>query len=200
LIYEKRGKESRGKTDLIKVLLPLVFLLMLTASGCGRRQENDKSGSKPPNADILDEVNRAQTWFHAKKIRPIWARVIEADQSVKTIEGAEKVKVGDYLCRGEAGDIWPQTAKSLDEKYQKTAEIDAEGWHKYIPRPDNQGVMATQVQHAFAVRAKWGLLSGKVGDYIVKNFSDRDVAYPDDVWIVDQKLFHATYQAVTAEK
>ena len=56
--------------------------------------------------------------------------------------------------------------------------------------------MAAQVQHAFTVHAKWGVLSAKSGDYIVKNFIDRDVAYPDDVWIVDQKLFQATYQAV----
>ena len=31
---------------------------------------------------------------------------------------------------------------------------------------------------------------------IVKNFEDRDVAHPYDVWVVDQKLFRATYKAV----
>lgn len=38
--------------------------------------------------------------------------------------------------------------------------------------------------------------AGKAGDYLVKNYTDRDVAYPPDVWIVDQTLFKATYQTV----
>lgn len=151
------------------------------------------------NAGILGEVDKAQAWFHAKKVRPIWAKRLEKDQTVQTIEGTEKVEAGNYLCRGEAGDIWPQSAKNLDQRYQKTDQIDPDGWCKYVPHPDNQGVMAAQVQHPFAVHAKWGELSGKAGDYIVKNFADRDVPYPDDVWIVDQKLFHSTYEAVVKD-
>jgi hypothetical protein len=134
--------------------------------------------------------------FHAKKVRPIWAKKFDKDGTVKTIEGTEEVKAGDYLCRGEAGDVWPQTAKSLDAKYEKAGDVDAEGWCKYVPRPDNQGVMAAQVPHPFTVHAQWGVLAGKAGDYLIKNFSDRDVSYPDDLWLVDQNLFLATYQKV----
>src|SRR5207253_896299 len=116
-----------------------------------------------------------QSWFHAKKVRPIWVRQLDKEETVKTIEGNEQVPAGHFLCRGEAGDIWPQTAKSLHEKYQPAQEVSADGWHKYIPRPDNQGVLAAKVPHAFVVHAKWGMLSGKAGDYVVKNFADRDV-------------------------
>jgi len=77
-----------------------------------------------------------------------------------------------------------------------TDTVDAEGWRKYQPRPDAEGVMAAQVPHSFAVTATWGKLSGKAGDYVLKNFRDRAVAYPDDVWVVDQSLFRATYEAV----
>jgi hypothetical protein len=175
----------------------LAFLSIVCAgvAGCSSRHEG-KSTPGSLNGEILDEINEARSWFHAKKVRPIWARHLSKDETVTTIEGTEQVKAGDFLCRGEAGDIWPQTAQSLTEKYQKTEEVDVDGWQKYVPRPDNQGVMAGQVQHAFVVRAKWGVLSGKPGDYIVKNFADRDVAHPEDVWIVDQKLFRATYRAV----
>lgn len=149
------------------------------------------------NAKILDEVNSTKSWFHAKKIRPIWAKQLDTDQSVLTIEGTESVKAGEFLCRGEAGDMWPQSAESLKAKYQETEEVDSDGWRMHIPRPDNQGVMAAQVSHPFEVQATWGMLTGKAGDYVVKNVADREIAHPTDVWIVDQALFLATYQALT---
>jgi hypothetical protein len=46
------------------------------------------------------------------------------------------------------------------------------------------------------VKTAWGDLEGKPGDFIVKNFSDKEVEYPDDVWIVDKKLFADTYDKI----
>jgi hypothetical protein len=183
-----------------RLVAPLL-LAMLVTGGCGPRDQPQGSTSTntSPNASILEEINQARAWFHAKRVRPIWAKQVDKDQMVKTIEGTEQVKAGDFLCRGEAGEVWPQSAARLEAKYQKTDEVDADCWRKYVPRADNQGVMAAQVQHTFRVQGKGGLLSGKAGDYIVKDFADRNVAFPEDVWIVDQKLFHATYQAVGNE-
>jgi hypothetical protein len=189
-------KEDRMRTTLTFFHLVFLFSLMAVGAGCASPAHKDGTVSRGENVAILDEINAARTWFHAKKVRPIWVKQLEHDQTVKTLEGIETVKAGDYLCRGEAGDIWPQKAKSLESKYTKTQETDAEGWSKYVPRPDAQGVLAAQVAHAFQVHAKWGVLTGKPGDYIVKNYADRDVAYPTDVWIVDRALFKATYQAV----
>jgi hypothetical protein len=56
--------------------------------------------------------------------------------------------------------------------------------------------MAARAAHPFEVHASWGKLWGKAGDCLAKNFADRDVPYPDDVWIVDQTLFEATYEKV----
>ncbi len=148
------------------------------------------------NSQILNEIDQAKAWFHAKKVRPIWAKPAESDQVVTTLEGEEKVAAGEFLCRGEAGDVWPQKAESLNSKYEPTSERNADGWRKYVPRPDAKGVMAAKVEHPFRVRASWGELSGKAGDYIVKNYDDRDDADPEDVWIVDNALFRATYQSV----
>ena len=150
----------------------------------------------PPNARLLEEINQSQAWFHAKKTRPIWARKLEQDGTVETLEGKETARAGDYLCRGEAGDVWPQSAQSLEAKYVPTDTVDDRGWTKYEPRPDAEGVLAAQVGHPFAVEAKWGKLAGKTGDYVVKNFRDKDTAYPQDVWVVDQRLFRATYEPV----
>ena len=146
------------------------------------------------NREILDEINQSGSWFHAQKVRPIWAKRAESDGAIETLEGVEQVRRGDYLCRGEHGERWPQSAERLGAKYIATDEVDSEGWRKCLPSPDAEGVMAAQVNHPFTVRAAWGSLSGKAGDYILKNAADRDTAYPANVWIVDQTLFRATYE------
>jgi hypothetical protein len=149
-----------------------------------------------PNKALLDELDSTRAWFHAKKTKPIWARRIEREQTVETLEGKVTAKSGDYLCRGEAGELWPQSAKTLDARYISTDMATADGWRKYQPRPDAEGVMAAPVRHSFTVVATWGKLAGKPGDYVLKNHRDRAVAYPEDVWVVDQTLFRATYEAV----
>ncbi|MEQ1905083.1 MAG: hypothetical protein ABL888_12920 [Pirellulaceae bacterium] len=149
------------------------------------------------NEKILREIDDAGLWFHAKKYRPIWVRLLEKQEAVPTLEGEELVPAGNYVCRGEAGDIWPQSAEKLTAKYELTDELDEQGWRKCHPKPDAAGVVAAQILHAFQVQAEWGTLSGKPGDFIVKNFADRNNPNPTDVWIVDQRLFNATYERVT---
>lgn len=151
------------------------------------------------NHKLLDEINRSGRWFHARKTRAIWVKQLAADQTVSTLEGPVQARAGDFLCRGEAGELWPQKVKDLESRYSPTDRVDAEGWRQYAPRPDAEGVMAAQVAHPFEVQAKWGRLAGKAGDYVAKNFRDRAVPYPEDVWVVDQKLFQATYQAVSRQ-
>ncbi|MCP3958943.1 MAG: hypothetical protein GY719_13915 [bacterium] len=192
------------------VFCVLVLAGFLALAGCGAPAEQaapDHEAAPPapaasasPNQTLLDELGAAESWFHAKKTRPIWARQAEEDQTLTTIEGEETVSAGDYICRGEAGDMWPQKEERLLSKYQVTETVDEEGWRLYTPNPDSTGVMAAQVDHAFTVEATWGTLSGKPGDFAVKNYEDRDVAYPEDVWIVDQALFHATYAAVERDQ
>ena len=148
------------------------------------------------NQALLDEANAAGNWFHAKKTRPIWAKRLDASQTVQTLEGEEQVAAGHYLCRGEAGDIWPQTEETLLKRYTATDEITDDGWREYQPHADAQGVMATPINHPFEVHATWGTLRGKAGDYLLKNYQDRETAYPADVWVVDRGLFEETYGAV----
>lgn len=149
-----------------------------------------------PNRDLLDEINRAGTWFHARKTRPIWVRRLVKDEKIATMEGVLQGKAGDFVCRGEQGEFWPQSANEVERKYVATDQIKG-GWQRYDPRPDAEGIMAAPVPHAFEVQATWGRLAGKAGDFVAKNFRDRAVDYPADVWIVDRALFRRTYEAVT---
>lgn len=185
-------------------LIRFAIVIVLCLTGCrepvsvessigNKQQESPTSAS---NSVVLEEVNTAKLWFHAKKTRPIWVRLLEQGETVKTIEGDEQVPAGNYLCRGEAGDIWPQSAERLTAKYTLTKEVDHHGWCKCDPKPDASGVMAARVPHAFQVVAKWGLLQGKQDDFIVKHYEDRDIDIPADVWIVDSALFVATYERV----
>jgi len=142
--------------------------------------------------------NRRNGWFHARKTRPIWARQLEASATIETLEGTEQVAAGDFLCRGEAGDLWAQTEANLLKRYRPVPDSppSVEGWRKYEPLPDAAGVLAIAIDHRFVVEATWGTLHGKAGDYLVKNYGDRDVPFPEDLWIVDRTLFDQTYARV----
>jgi hypothetical protein len=196
---DNRVREPNMRMGLSLAIL-LLALAAIALSGCGQAEQPKQSApdatADSPNRKLLAEVNQAQTWLHAKKTRPIWARRLEAAQTVKTLEGEEQVAAGHYLCKGEAGDIWPQTEKDLLKRYAATDEVDADGWRKYEPHPDAQGVLAAPINHAFEVQATWGKLTGKPGDFLVKNFQDRDTPYPADIWIVDQTLFRQTYETL----
>ncbi len=87
--------------------------------------------------------------------------------------------------------------QTLNKRYTATDEVADDGWRKYQPHPDAQGVLTTQIDHPFEVQATWGKLAGKPKDFLVKNFSlDHEATYPADVWIVDQTLFQQTYEPV----
>lgn len=145
------------------------------------------------NRLLLDEVTQSGTWFPAKKTRPLFAKRLDSPMQVTTLEGLLEAQAGDYLCRGITGELWPQSAKSLESKYDPTGVPDADGWQQFHPRPDGVGVYAVQIAHDFTVKATWGELRGLAGDFLVKNAADRDMPYPDDVWIVARPIFQATY-------
>lgn len=180
----------------VRRALPVSLLLALLV-GC--QSGFDRSAAEPVvagNRELLAEIDQRGAWFHAKKTRAIWARKLETEQVVASLEGPVVGRAGDFLCRGAAGELWPQKAADLDARYVATDEVDPEGWRQYAPRPDAEGVMAAQVARPFRVRATWGLLSGKAGDYVLKKYRDRAVPDPVDVWIVDRALFEATYAPV----
>src|SRR4051812_1448786 len=111
-----------------------------------------------PNKSLLDELNRSSRWFVARKMRPIWAKKVVEAQSIQTLEGIEQVEPGDYICRGERSDVWPQSSDKLHKKYMATNELDADGWRKFAPRPEESSVAAAQIDHPFTLQSSWGEL------------------------------------------
>eukprot|EP01031_Cornospumella_fuschlensis_P052839 gene52839-64563_t len=89
-----------------------------------------------PNQALLDQVNAATLWQHVRKTRAVWARELTAAATVVTWEGPVQAKAGDFLCRGEAGEKWPQSAAAFAKRYVATEEVDGEGWRKFVPKPD----------------------------------------------------------------
>jgi len=165
------------------------------------------------NETLLTELNKKKAWFHAKKIGPVFALQVSQDREIQTLEGREVARAGDMLCRGIAGELWPQTVRTslhlchaisllilfflskeerLLSKYKPTNTLDGE-WRKYIPRPDLPGVFAARVRADFEVQTSYGSMHGKAGDYLLKDFGDQYNEYPDNVWVVDKKLFNKTY-------
>ena len=128
----------------------------------------------------------------ARKTRPLWARQLTGEQPVETLEGTVLAHPGEYLCRGIAGEYWPQSAERLLKQYAPSGVLDAEGYERFDPRGDVPPVAAAAVECAFQVESRHGRLTGRPGDYGVRSSTD-----PRDVWIVAQAIFRASYGLVS---
>lgn len=155
------------------------------------------------NHRLLDRINSTNSWHHYKKTKPIWAKRLDEQETVDTLEGKITYQAGDYLCKGPMGDIWGQKENSLFKKYNPTVDskLDKEGWLEFIPKPEASGVMAAQVDFDFSIEHPiWGTMIGMAGDYLVKSFEDKDTKYPDDIWIVRKEIFKATYESIIQDE
>jgi hypothetical protein len=153
--------------------------------------------SKSNNKLLLQSINAGNSWRHYKKTKPVWAKKLDVDETVDTLEGPVTYRAGDYLCKGPSGDIWGQQKATLFKKYDPAPEnkSDQEGWQKFLPKPDAAGVMAASVDRDFSVRHPvWGTFKGHAGDYLVKSYEDKDKPYPEDIWIVKNDIFESTYE------
>lgn len=139
-----------------------------------------------PDGKLLAEIE--PQLFLAVKTKPLWAKRVDEAQEVISLEGREKVAAGDYVCRGIHGELWPQQANKLLEKYLASKEFD-DGWQRFDPKPDIAPVQAAKLSYAFRVHAHRGELTGKPNDYIVSSTTD-----PTAIWIVDKAIFEASYE------
>jgi hypothetical protein len=143
------------------------------------------------NQELLDQLNK-RGWVHVKKVGPIFAKKLTEDTTINTLEGTERAKAGDMLCRGVIGELWPQKEERLLRNYRPTEVYDGE-WRKYVPDHTQPGFFSVQVNHDFTVETPYGTMHGNKGDYLLKNFADKDEPYPAEVWVVAKRLFHRTY-------
>lgn len=156
-------------------------------------------------------IENIRGWKRATKTRPIKAKHIQCiliDNSVaakfllSTIEADQMLKATSVVCMGEAGDIWQQDPDKLFKKYTVTS-LDPTGWMICQPKPDNEVdcYIANLMRNVdgFSIVAQWGerqadgtfLQFGHSGDVVCRNQSDKS-----DIWIVQRKLFDATYEII----
>jgi hypothetical protein len=140
-----------------------------------------------PKFALLSEIQEQLRL--ARKTKPLWAKRLEVNQTVDTLEGMTQASPGDYLCRGVVGESWAQKASKLFEKYDASGELNDQGYERFDPKPEAAPVEAAQISKAFRVIANWGELTGKPHDYLVRSTTD-----PSDVWIVDKTVFEASYK------
>ncbi len=149
---------------------------------------------KNPNRALLDYAAKLP-WFYAKKQARVLARRATDVEIVESLEGPVKAKRGDYVCRGIQGELWVQSAESLNRRYDRSNKTDGD-WQVFLPREEASVVAAVQMDKEFQVEARWGTLTGKAGDYLLIWAEEEESDNPTDVWIVDKTLFEATYRRV----
>jgi len=149
-----------------------------------------------PNYDLLEALNKRHAWVHVRKVAPLWAKLLDEDQQVETLEGVEDALAGDWLCKGVKNEIWPQKQTKLLSNFKQTNVTDGD-WIKFVPRTDTPGYLSAQVRKPFVVKTKWGTQTGKAGDYLLKSKVDEQDGFPEDVWVVDQEIFKQTYDRAT---
>lgn len=148
------------------------------------------------NRSFLREVNTLKVWQTYAKIKPLKAKLLTETQSVHTLEGILTYNAGDYLCKGESGDIWGQKADVFHLKYIADASEspDSGGWQKYLPNPGSNRVLAAEIGHDFQIEhPDFGTMTGVAGDFLVKSYADKDLEYPTDIWIVKHHIFLENY-------
>ncbi|MFM7924450.1 MAG: PGDYG domain-containing protein, partial [Planctomycetaceae bacterium] len=119
---------------------------------------------------------------------------------LQTLEGPVQVHAGEYVCRGERGELWAQSEEALHQRYAATGEFDSGGWREYRPLPDSGGVLAIRLDRPFSVVLDRGVLRGKAGDYLLQDFAEGAGEDPRDLWIVDASIFAATYRVDEGER
>lgn len=89
---------------------------MITVNESRIMEKND--GSIPDNDHLPDPKKEGDVY---KKVAPSYAVQMDDDFVVNTIEGPAQAKEGDFLLKGEEGDMWP-VDKDIFHKTYRPAE------------------------------------------------------------------------------
>lgn len=143
-------------------------------------------------------------WHTAEKTKSIRVKAVQSlfpdvlilqHVLLTTLEGNQRLSITNYVCLGDSGEPWQQSATALFKKYDPI-DWDENGWIVMQPKPEYFREAYQVLDQDFSIHALWGeetpegiIQSGCAGDYIV-----RDPNNHEDVWIVKQKTFENTYE------
>lgn len=152
------------------------------------------------NLSNLIKIN-STPWRYYKKFAPIYARRVTTETVVHTLEGDIILPIGHYLCQSvDIGEEWGQAEERLLAKYVKVDKyLDKNTNQTYVPNPEQEGVVAMEMDNDFSVPNKLGELGGKgghPGDFLVTDYSNKNVLDESRMWVVGHSFFVNTYALV----
>jgi hypothetical protein len=164
--------------------------------------------------ETLRWITEHRAWHMVRKTKPIWARPVETDEAGKefqTVDQAkERAQPGAWLCVGSAGEPWFQSKERIDAKYRAEGEERRQfdfdetqrTYHRFAPQDVARNwaaqIVAPDVE-GFYIQPNYptdGPLYSPAGGYVVKDYAEDPYrGDPNDVWLVQRKLFEDTYEA-----
>jgi len=104
-----------------------------------------------------------------------------------TREGLVSFEVGDILCQGAEGELWPMKVANFNKiKIKISLEADSDGFDLYT---NTVTYSAIRMTYSFACRRPEGeLVVGEPGDWLL--FSE------SSIWPVGQSIFEKTYEII----
>ena len=123
--------------------------------------------------------------------RPLPALVTFAavDGTLLTLEGPVKYKEGDALMTGPSGERWPIRRSTFEATYQPSGPQPMGEGGLYLKKPMPVQAAQLMTPMILTLDAHRGTLTGKLGDWVLKDASGRQ-------WIVANEIFNATYELI----
>jgi len=184
------------------------------APGCApRTTQKAEEPMELTHEQTLDWIRQNQAWRRARKTKPLWARPVEPDELGKEFQTAdravERAREGYWLCAGVVGEPWFQKQERIDSRYERSREevkqfaFDSRPRTYQVYKPKEiTSMWVAQVKGAgvkgLTIRPNYDLehpLYSPAGGYVVKdNVPDPYQDHPEDVWLVQEKIFDSTYE------
>lgn len=204
---------GRARRTTVAAALRGLLITLVSACGCIRNEEPTKQ--QLGHEQTLEWIRHHQAWRLAKKTKPIWARPVEPQELGKEFQTAdharEKAREGFWLCVGVAGEPWFQKPERISARYegaedeikQFAFDTEAHRYRIYKPKGDIRNWVA-QIKgpgiSGFQIKPNYDMdhpLYSPAGGFVVMDdVPDPYQGTPKDVWLVQEGLFHSTYEII----
>lgn len=123
-------------------------------------------------------------WLQYHKLIPLRARQATVAGLIETLTGPMPYAVGDYICEGLAGEIWPRAHARFEVDYLPEGIPDVEGWGLWHRR---EPIWARQRPRPFTIYlADRDPSHGRTRDWEARNGPGRH-------WVISESTFAASY-------
>lgn len=178
----------------VEAILANEHRLWLLRSGEEGHDDSNTFAVPKVTAEVSDAPNAATKVSGAPRVialyrpRPIEVKAVrlQAKTKIQTLEGEEEAISGDWLLTGTKGEQWPVSHSTFVKKY--IAVPNKQDTYRKLPVE----MQAVQVHSLFTIETRWGLQTGKPGDWLV--FNDEG-----DSYVCTNEVFDKTYERVNQQ-